>query len=374
MTKKSEINLQIAEAAADWAVKVSSGALTASQRADLNQWLKQSPVHVDEYLFSCALLTGTEYSEVNLPDDLDMLAHNAPEEILSSPPNHAAKKRRSGPLRHLAPWLGSVFEHRSLQIALASLAVIALVVSVATIGSIIPPGNDLIVASTDIGERKTLNLPDGSTITVNAQSKTEVEFSKQMRLVRMIEGEAYFDVSKDPRPFVILTDGLSVSAVGTAFNVRQRNSDTQVEVSEGAVLINIGDHIPSNEDIGSALKREEGSQTALQASSALLSQGERAQFDPVTNRLKIGNVSPDSIAAWRDNKLIFEDAPLSDIVAEFNRYNRIKLVVTDPKIELLRISAVFQATDPRSFADFLSATGDVVVAEDQNQLRLSAAR
>jgi transmembrane sensor len=93
--------------------------------------------------------------------------------------------------------------------------------------------------STAIGERKTVHLLDSSTIQLNTNSQIEVDYTSAARTVRLIRGEAYFGVAKDPRrPFTVFAAQGAIRAVGTAFTVRLRPENTvEVTVQEGRVAL-----------------------------------------------------------------------------------------------------------------------------------------
>src|SRR5260221_5540279 len=92
--------------------------------------------------------------------------------------------------------------------------------------------------STDVGERRSLTLDDGSTVDLNARSKVRIEFSKAERRVDLIEGQALFQVAKNmDRPFIVKSGEATVRAVGTQFDVDRKATGTTVTVLEGRVVV-----------------------------------------------------------------------------------------------------------------------------------------
>jgi transmembrane sensor len=90
--------------------------------------------------------------------------------------------------------------------------------------------------STGIGEQRTIQLMDGSTVELNARSKVEVRLTERRRDVALIEGQALFHVAKDKlRPFVVRAGEAEVRAVGTEFDVYKKQAETVVTVVEGRV-------------------------------------------------------------------------------------------------------------------------------------------
>src|SRR5258707_4032605 len=91
---------------------------------------------------------------------------------------------------------------------------------------------------TQIGALATVPLSDGSKVTLNTDSQIHVELNPTMRRVKLDQGEAFFEVSKDgARPFVVEIADKRVIAVGTQFSVVRDNNDIRVFVTEGRVWI-----------------------------------------------------------------------------------------------------------------------------------------
>ncbi|MBL8267407.1 FecR family protein, partial [Steroidobacter sp.] len=101
----------------------------------------------------------------------------------------------------------------------------ALAAGVAVIGMLVAVAVHLMTRApsyaTLIGEQRTVRLDDGSRISLNSLSRIVVDYSSRQRLVRLEEGEAYFEVASNPRrPFVVVAGNREVTAVGTTFTVR----------------------------------------------------------------------------------------------------------------------------------------------------------
>jgi ferric-dicitrate binding protein FerR (iron transport regulator) len=108
---------------------------------------------------------------------------------------------------------------------------------------------------TEIGEQRSVLLKDGSRVTLNTASKIEVDMRKDRRLVRLVEGEAFFDVTHDAiRPFKVRAGNAVLSDVGTQFNVDMRPTRTTVTVIEGRVAV---DSKMAIVDQGEELNRED---------------------------------------------------------------------------------------------------------------------
>jgi transmembrane sensor len=189
---------------------------------------------------------------------------------------------------------------------------------------------------TRIGDFSRIVLDDGSVIDLNTDSDVRVRIGSAKREVRLLRGEARFQVAHDKaRPFVVTASDTDVRAVGTAFSVRLRESEQiDVVVSEGTVAI----------------------ATARAPSVAPLTAGETAVLLP--DHVSISRVEPQLLErrfAWTSGKLQFRGETLDEAVSEFNRYNRRHLALADASLASLRVGGTFQATDPESFAAALSS-------------------
>ncbi len=149
--------------------------------------------------------------------------------------------------------------------------------------------------ATGVGQRRTIRLPDGTRIDLNAQSRLTVDYVAGERRVQMQEAEAAFDVVHDPRrPFVISVGDGQVRVLGTAFDLRHYDGETQLSVSRGVVLLSAD---------GRAIRVAQGAAASHRDGAAIAA----AQQDPA------------SALAWRDGRLLYVDQPLSRVVADLNR-------------------------------------------------------
>jgi transmembrane sensor len=180
-------------------------------------------------------------------------------------------------------------------------AAAAAVVLIAGAGSLVLPGLGRTEVMTGIGEQQTRDLPDGSVMAVNVDSRVNYTFNDR-RLVRMDEGEAAFYVRKDPdRPFIVSAGAYDVRAVGTAFNVRRRGDATEVSVSEGVVAI------IARADGRELMRLRAGEMSVLPPNPALV-------------RALVVAVPIDTIAQWRMRVIEYDDVPVGALVAELNRF------------------------------------------------------
>ncbi|MFK4825749.1 FecR family protein [Paenochrobactrum sp. BZR 588] len=176
------------------------------------------------------------------------------------------------------------------------------------------------------GEIRHIRLEDQSQVTLGPDSAIAVEYVQSQRVVKLLAGMAYFEVTRDTqRSFTVYSDNTQITALGTAF-----------EVSNDAGIITVGvDH-------GLVEARASGE----------LSMGERLQqgqwlvFDPARQTVERSERSANQIASWRDNYLIAEQEQLSSLVARIGRWHNGRIVIADPSIGRKRISGIFDLSNP----------------------------
>jgi transmembrane sensor len=161
--------------------------------------------------------------------------------------------------------------------------------------------------STPTGKMQDVALPDGSHIKLGADSQLSTAFTADRRIVRLGRGEAFFNVAKSMRPFVVITPSATVTALGTAFNVRADDKLLKVTVAEGLVQVGTG---AERDDKHITVRLKAGEQVVVNLSAA-----------GVAIPGKIIKVDPDVAASWTTGTLKFMDEPLSSVVATVNRYS-----------------------------------------------------
>lgn len=330
---------EVEDQAAAWLIKRDSGRWTDADQQALDDWLEASTAHMVAFirLESAwqrtgqlkALGAGTPRGVVPSPDDWQLSA-------VFKPPNAASvtapRPSRSFPR---AMW------------AMAASVVLAIIVGVWYVSWSVPS------YSTPLGGVASVPMTDGSMITLNTDSEIRVALDQQVRHVRLDQGEAFFQVAKDPgRPFIVDVDGTRVIAVGTAFSVRRHHDEVRVVVTEGLVKIesdNIeGDgavHVPAGN-----VARTGRDKTTVEA---------REPTDL------------DAALSWRTGFLVFRETPLAEAVAEFNRYNRRKIVVADEGVGNIRLSGKFRSTQHDAFIRLLEGGFPVRVQQAGDQVILT---
>ncbi len=198
--------------------------------------------------------------------------------------------------------------------------------------------------STGIRERKTVALPDGSSATLNASTRLESEWLPQERRIHLLAGQVLFRVAKDKRrPFVVTAGNRTVTALGTAFDVRVDADTVQVTLLEGRIAV-------------------KGLQTA--ANQPVLELMPSQQLVAVNGYLPtIRPVNAVAESAWAEGQVLFADDPLPDAVAKMNQYSA-KRIVAAPELSQFRVNGMFRAGNQDSFVTAITTYFPLVAHED----------
>lgn len=195
---------------------------------------------------------------------------------------------------------------------------------------------------TEIGERKSLHLPDGSVLTLDTDSVIRTAYSADTRLVMLERGQAFFEVAADrSRPFIVFAGNKRVMAVGTAFDVRVDGDDVQVTLREGRVRVE-APILDGTQEPGAAHV-----QAAELVPGSRLNASSRSGW-----HLARADMGRD--LSWLHGQLIFDGERLANVVAEMNRYSTTKIVIADPALATVPISGVFAAGQPMVLAEALA--------------------
>lgn len=204
-----------------------------------------------------------------------------------------------------------------------------------------------------IGEQRSVALEDGSKVVLDAQTRLHVQLSKGERTF-YLEGQALFTVARDPsRPFRVRTASTIIEALGTEFNVRSQG-DTTVAVLDGSVRL----YTP-----GSSKSVTNGHGVSVIA--AALQAGQQIRVGSGGKITTPSHFDRSVVVAWERQRLVFSRAPLSEIVSEFNKYNRNLQLRVEGNAAFLRFGGVFDATDPSPLL-LLLRKDPLVVIEQHN--------
>lgn len=177
--------------------------------------------------------------------------------------------------------------------------------------------------STSHGEKLNITLPDGSRVWLNSGSKIEFpeKFSETERYMS-IKGEVYFEVKKDSlRPFRVESDGFVTTALGTSFNINTKNNSLlKISLLTGRVVIDRG---------------QESDQITLIP-------GQEFQFNKVGNEKWVKNFNLDKVIAWKEGRIIFENASLPEVVKTLEEWYGVKFSLVNAKNVEWKFSGEYQ--------------------------------
>ncbi len=189
--------------------------------------------------------------------------------------------------------------------------------------------------ATTIGQRRTLHFKDGSSVMLDTDSEVVERYSTHARRVDLLHGRAQFQVKGDHAwPFVVHTQGGTVTAVGTRFQVRMRDDVAAVTLLEGKLEV-------------VASPRDGASQTRL------LTEGQQVTYDRSGQMAAVHDADQALAEGWTKGKLVVHDWRLSELVAEMNRYSATQLSIADPSLQEIRISGDFSTGDQPSLIQML---------------------
>jgi transmembrane sensor len=322
--KMSSTSQEVDDQAANWAVLRDLGGLTPEQQEQFEQWLQSDRRHLGAYARAEGALIRVDRAQgVGLVGSTSI----APEK--SSPWSR----------RRLA--IGSM--------AAASIAIVGFA------------GRTLLqlrdtpeeVFATGVGQVREALLPDGSVITLNTNSKVAVKYTNELRNIRLLQGEALFDVAKNKnRPFIVQANSTFIRAVGTSFSVSMLpQRPIQVLVREGVV------EVKRMDAAASAPVRISANTKAV------------APVDAPISASAMPSAKLERDMAWKDGRLAFDDETLEDAAEEYARYSDIRIVV-DPAVSQKTITGVFVSNDPVGFAKGAASVLGLAVEVNGDEVKI----
>jgi len=323
---------EVEAAAAVW-LSLRDRGMSESEMTAFMRWLEQDPQHAEVF------------AELDAAwQEVGRLAVIRPE--ADSPPDRDLLAPRPRPHRR----------NRGAIATLAAAAALAVGLFLTHQPESAPP-----TAETAVGAFQKIDLPDGSIVQLNTDSALDVKFTGHERHVRLIRGEAHFEVAKDAsRPFRVAVGDVSIRAIGTAFNIRLRGADVEVLVTEGRIGV---------ESTPASSREPAFNSAALQVSAgkiAVVRQSQLAAAEVIT----VDAPHLQRALAWQERRIEFDAMPLGDVVEEFNRYNRCKLVITEPALARKVFTGTFRADGYQAFVRILEETFGVRADRRPDEIRL----
>ncbi|RME62379.1 MAG: DUF4880 domain-containing protein [Alphaproteobacteria bacterium] len=336
---------QIEKQACAWVARLDARVLTLAERAEFERWKRASSAHREAFERMRAVWSGADileqYHDIS-PLEGAQTAHG---------PSRASRLK-----------------------AFAAMAAAIGLMLIAGAWFWQRHGVDGIDAGrfqTAVGEQRTIDLADGSTVILNTNSAIEVAYTRAERIIRLSRGEAHFSVAKNPaRPFSVYAGEGVVKAVGTAFAVHLLGSDVEVTVSEGTVALfsQRGREVP-------AIPSADTAAPSNLASVASLTVNENAVFGKSIKRIaKMSARDVQRKLLWREGMIGFAGEPLAEVVAEVSRYTNIAIAIEDPALEKTPIGGFFKVGDINGLFEALEKVFEVEVEwVDATHVRLAKA-
>ena len=357
---------QIAGEAGFWDARLRAPDCTDTDRARFATWRDQDPLHCAEF------------------ERLQALAAMARQEITRAD----VRALRDAALR-----AGS---HRRWNTLLATAATLTVLTFGAGIGLERPqwfpvtsirhlmasvqwwgPGEDGEQYMTQVGQRSTVTLRDGSTVELNAKTLITVAFTPTQRSIELVGGQALFHVAKNAqRPFVVRAGDREILAIGTAFDVRRDDSSVRVTLVEGRVAVSrepasgpaassdshriLAAELSSKSPLVSptstrpqAVPSPTGDRGPMDGSDVFLEPGQQLWVQEMSGESVVRSVDVQKVIGWRDGRVTFDDSTLADAVAEMNRHSPVQILLRGPQLASLHVNGVFRAGEQEAFVTAL---------------------
>jgi transmembrane sensor len=325
-----ETSAEISSAAADWAARVDRGPLSDAEEAQLTTWRAADKRRDGAYVRAHAILTRFDRAQA-LGSSYD-------------------------PKRFEDRWLPFVSRRQLLWSGGGAIAASA----AGFVGVAIQGRTSRYDAKR--GEVRLVALSDGSVMTLNSASKVAVTYSSDKRELHLIDGEALFDVAKNPsRPFIVDAGDAQVRAVGTSFSVkRMAGRPTEVIVREGVVEVTrVGAPATATPTPVRQAVRVTANEMVVATIDAPI----------VAQTLSPSDLS--SALAWKDGMIAFKRTPLKVAAEEFARYSDTPIVIDDPEVGDRTITGLFSAYNPAGFAQAAAGSLDIRARVEDGKVHLS---
>jgi len=208
--------------------------------------------------------------------------------------------------------------------------------------------------STKVGEQSHLQLPDGTRIELTTNTVLRVARNGNHRKAWLDKGEAFFQVVHDAKhPFELEALNFRIVDLGTEFSVRRDADRIRVAVLTGGVWLGS----PGTKGGNGTVRMTAGQVAVADRNSIRVT---RASVPAISDLL-----------GWRSGVLVFRYAPMTEVAAEFNRYNTDRIVIDDPRVANMIVSARLQAKDVSAFARMAHDFMGLQVRRTANEIHIS---
>ena len=314
--------------AAYWIVKLRSPDLSEADKKAFSKWLNQSHQHIRAF--------------DDMSDTWSTMGRVKEVESLQKSVAHIRAPKRFS--------LKSIFFNSTFPLVFACTLLACVVFLWPSLqNSSLAPS---VTYATEIGKQRKISLDDGSVITLNTASEVVVTFTENTRRITLLSGEALFEVAKDQaRPFVVDIGVGTVTAVGTAFNIRTDNRP-QITVVEG--IVDVHERKDKHTPYPKWERLHAGDQVAFL----------RNGITEVTK----SNIN--SELAWRIGQLIVSNEPLSQVLSELNRYLYTAIQFDETSLNSVYVSGTFDIYNPEAMLTALTERFNLEIVNTQSGTRV----
>jgi ferric-dicitrate binding protein FerR (iron transport regulator) len=292
--------------------KILSGEASEAEIREMNNWINQSEENKADFEKISEIWKGIETPQPKtVPEFSDFWRSlSAKMDVYNKGKVHLIKKRR---IKY-----GSLAIAATVLIIMGSLFLFKLFDTTQSV-------------KTAVGERKTINLQDGSVIIMNNDSEISYpgKFDEEKREV-FLKGQAFFQVAEQGSPFIVQTSVVNVHVLGTSFDVKSRMEQTKVIVKSGRVMVS----------------------SLLANENEKLKENEMVRIQKDGKIIKTTHVDADYLLGWMNDKFIFDKTPLIEIKRELERYYGISIVV-DENIESMELTGEFSNQPAQEVIDLI---------------------
>ncbi|MBS0422327.1 MAG: FecR domain-containing protein [Proteobacteria bacterium] len=321
--------LRIAREAVMWRMRLQSEGRAC--HAHFKAWLMESSRHLKAYLLAVTIAPRLKALDPLLDIDVDALISEVKDRVVPltlerhDNTDGAVKPARTRPRRPTV-W------------ATAAAAVVV-VVAGGFFMFVAPITLGAETYSTAVGEQRKVKLKDGSLVHLNTNSQVNVRYSASGRDVELLKGEALFTVERDiKRPFRVSAGTTVVNAVGTEFDVYRQPARTVIEVVKGEVSVQSPEP------------------------DLYLKSGDTASVD-LSGRVRKSAPNVQLAQNWQQRRLVFNGESLTEVAAEFNRYNQDQIVVEGKELGARPVGGIYSADHPETLVDFLKRDDARIVVD-----------
>jgi transmembrane sensor len=302
--------------AAEWFARLRSGHMTSPDDKAWEEWMADGSDNLQAY------------------ENVE-LAWEISEELRDRPSIKTLLREADLALRRpaVAPMSRGLFGGRVSWRAGAALAAVILVCAVTAV--FVVTRVSVTEYASGVGEQRTVTLPDSSTLSLNTGTRVQVRYSRGLRRIDLLAGEAAFAVTHDSeRPFEVRALHGATTAVGTEFDVQITGTTATVSVLKGTVLVRPSDALNA-------------------ATFTQVSAGQAVDYTAEGSTSAIRNADGGKVHGWLAQRIVFSDVTLADALADYNRYTKTPIIIGDPALGERRINGVFRIGDQAAFINAL---------------------